>query len=286
MRTNRHTLRRFTPAALVSALFLTVAQPAYSQQPSTPKQAQTASVQETASRAQARAILMRMAEFLGSAHAFSVNLRGGYDAVQPSGQKIEFGELRNITASRPDRLRVESERSDGTKTLAVFTGNDITVIDFANKVYAIEPQPGNLDDTIVHFVRDLHLRFPLALLLVSRLSAEFDERLRQIDYVEKTNIQGVPAHHLAARSDAVDVQFWVADGNQPYPVRVVLTYKNEPGQPQFWAQLSDWNFAPKLADDTFVARVPDGAQKIAFAARIPTVSPQARKASSAKGAKR
>ncbi|MGO4306944.1 DUF2092 domain-containing protein [Cupriavidus sp. RAF12] len=284
MRTNDHTLRRFKRAVLVSALFLTIGQPAYSQQPPTPKPGQTAAVQETASQAQARAILMRMAEFLGNAHAFSVKLRGGYDVVQPSGQKIEYGELRNITVSRPERLRVESERSDGTKTLAVFTGKEITVVDFANKVYAIEPQPGNLDDTIVHFVRDLHLRFPLAMLLVSRLPAEFDERVRQVDYVEKTNIQGVPTYHLAARSDGVDIQIWVADGNQPYPVRVVLTYKNEPGQPQFRAQLSDWNFTPKLADDTFVARLPDGAQKIAFAAQIPTASAEARKAASAKGA--
>jgi hypothetical protein len=271
-------MQRCASALLVSALFLMSGLPAYSQQSTTPRQNQTAS------QAQARAILMSMAEFLGSANAFGVNLRSGYDTVQPSGQKIEFGELRNIAVSRPDQLRVESERSDGTKTVAVFNGKDITVVDFANKVYATEQQPGDVDATLVHFVRDLHLRFPLAMMLTSRLPAEFEERVRQVDYVEKTNIEGVPTHHIAARTDTVDFQLWIADGKEPYPVRVVLTYKDAPGQPQFWGQLSNWNFAPKLGEDTFVVKVPDGAQKIAFAAELATVPGTARRSPSAKGA--
>ncbi|WP_256702306.1 DUF2092 domain-containing protein [Burkholderia sp. SRS-W-2-2016] len=269
-------LRRFKSALLIAALCSVSAQPAYPQQPSTPQQ-------QTASQAQARAILMRMAEFLANAKAFSVSVRSGYDAVQPSGQKIEFGELRNITVSRPDRLRVESERSDGTRTVAVFDGKDIIVVDAANNVYATKQQPGNVDVTLVHFVRDLHLRFPMAMLLTSRLPAEFEERVRQVDYVEKTNIEGVPTHHIAARTDTVDFQVWIADGNEPYPVRVVLTYKNAPGQPQFWGQLSNWNFAPKLADDTFVVKIPDGAKKIAFAADIPTLPSNSRRSTPATG---
>ncbi len=271
----------------MSPFLWAISQRAYSQPP-VPAEKAPAAVQKSESREQeqARTILMRMAEFLGSAQAFSVTMRCGYDTVQASGQKIEFGEIRKIIASRPDRLRVESERSDGSKTLTVLTGKEIRLIDFADNVFATGAQPGGLDDTVVHLVRDLHVRFPLAMLLLSRLPAEFNERVRAIDYVEKTNIQGIPSYHLAARGDTVDFQVWVADGNQPVPVRVVLTYKNEPGQPQFWAQLSDWNFAPKLADDTFSARVPDGATRIAFAAEIPTVQPGARKVSPAKGGKK
>ncbi|WP_321786944.1 DUF2092 domain-containing protein [Paraburkholderia sp. J94] len=284
MSTKRPMLRGLSSACLVCALCTMGGLPAYSQQNSTANPNRTAAAKPSASQEEARAILMKMAEFLGSANAFSVNLRSGYDAVQPSGQKIEFGELRTITVSRPDRLRVESERSDGTSTLAVFNGKDITVVDSVNKVYATEPQTGDVDATLVHFVRDLHLRFPLAMLLTTRLPTEFEDRVRQVDYVEKTNIEGVPTHHLAARTDTVDFQVWVADGNKPYPVRVVLTYKDAPGQPQFWTQLSNWDFAPKLTDDTFTVKIPDGAQKIAFAAEIPTMPSTARRPPSAKGA--
>ena len=258
---------------------------AYAQQPAPRKQAPAAAA-ETETQAQARAILMRMADFLAGAQSFSVSVRGGYDAVQKSGQKIEFGEMRKVTLSRPDRLRVEGERSDGAKTLTVFTGKAIVLIDETSNVYATAPQPGGVDDTIVYFVKDLGMQLPLAVLLVSQLPAELKARVRSVDYVEKTNIDGSPAHHLAARTDTVDFQVWVADGDRPLPLRVVITYKQAKGEPQFWAQFSDWNLAPALDDSTFVAKPPEGAQKVAFAAQLPHLSPAARKPSADRGAKR
>jgi hypothetical protein len=257
---------------------------AYSQQPAPGKKAPAAAA-VTESQAQANAILMRMAEFLGGAQRFSVSIRGGYDAVQQSGQKIEFGETRKVTLSRPDRLRVEGERSDGAKTLTVFNGKEIVLIDAASNVYATAPQPGGVDETIVHFVKDLGMRLPLAVLLVSQLPAELKDRVRSVDYVEKTNIHGFPSHHLAARTDTVDFQVWVADGDKPLPQRVVITYKKAKGEPQFWAQFSDWNLAPAIEDSMFLVKPPDGAQKVPFAAQLPRVSPVARKPSAEKGAK-
>lgn len=219
-------------------------------------------------RAQAREILMRMAGFLGGAQRFSVSVRASYDAVQKSGEKIEFAETRRIQLSRPDRLRVESERSDGARTLTVFDGRQIVLVDLANNVYATAPQPGGIDESVVHLIKDLGMRLPLSLLLRTQLPAELEAQVRAIDYVEKTNIHGVPSHHLAARTNAVDFQVWVADGEQPLPLRVVITYRKSPGQPQFRAQLSDWNLAPAIGDATFAAAVPAGAKKIAFAAQL------------------
>jgi hypothetical protein len=57
--------------------------------------------------------LNRMAATLAQAQGFSVTMRAGYDIVQDTGQKITFGERRRFTLSRPDRLRVEVEESDG-----------------------------------------------------------------------------------------------------------------------------------------------------------------------------
>ena len=257
---------------------------AYAQQPAPGKKAPAAAA-VTESQAQASAILMRMADSLAGAQRFSVSVRGGYDAVQKSGQKIEYNEMRKVTLSRPDRLRVEGERSDGAKTLTVFTGKEIVLIDETSNVYATAPQPGGLDDTIFHFVKDLGMRLPLAVLLVSQLPAELKDRVRSVDYVEKTNIHGSPSHHLAARTDTVDFQVWVADGDKPLPQRIVITYKKDKGEPQFRAQFSDWNLAPAIEDSTFLVTPPDGAQKVPFAAQLPRVSPAARKRSAEKGAK-
>ena len=163
-------------------------------------------------QADAEAILMGMAKFLSQAPRFTVSIRGGYDVVQASGQKIEFGYLRKVTVSRPDRLRIEVEQSDGDKKLALFDGKEITVFSTPRNVYAKAPKPGSLDEAITYFIKDLHMRLPLAMLLVRQLPAELDRRTQSLDYVERTNILGVPSHHLAGRTDTVDFQVWVAEG--------------------------------------------------------------------------
>ena len=240
---------------------------------------------ETQRQAQARAIMMKMAQFLAGVPRFRVSLKSGYDAVQSSGQKIQFMEDRTVTVNRPGRLRIEGRASDGRKALTLFTGKEVVLVDYASKVYATAPQPGSLDETIVYFVRDLGMRLPLAAMLMGRLPAELQERVSSVEYVGRTSIDGAASHHIAARTATVDVQMWVADSAQPLPQRVVLTYKKERGEPQFWAEFSKWNLAPEINDATFAAQVPVGLQKIAFAAQLPRSATTARTATPAKGVK-
>jgi hypothetical protein len=229
-------------------------------------------------QARAHEILMRMAAYLAGAPGFSVSLRSSRDTVLKSGEKIEFAEWRRVVLARPDRLRVESERSDGTRTLTVFTGKEIVVLDVARNVYASAPQPGGVDAAVDYLVHDLGMRLPLAALLLTRLPAEVDAGLRTLRYVEKTGILGTPAHHLAARTANEDIQVWVADGERPLPLRVVITYRKAPGRPQLRAQFEDWVLAPAVDEATFAPKMPGGAQKIAFAAQLARARPAARKA--------
>jgi hypothetical protein len=222
----------------------------------------------TESQRRASAILTAMASHLAGLQSFSVDFRDGYDVVQASGQKIEFGETRRITLARPKQLRVEEIASDGQLDLALFDGTTITVFDADTNVFAQTPQPGSIDDALVYFVRDLRMRMPLARLLSTRLPDEWPKRVITIDYVESADIGGVKTHHVAGRTDSVDFQYWIKDGAHPLPLRVVLTYVNEPGQPQFWANFSDWNTNPKLTPTTFDFARPADASKIAFATQV------------------
>lgn len=217
----------------------------------------------------AKEILMRMAEYLAKTPQFSVNLTDNFDVVQDSGQKIEFGESRKITLSRPNGLRVELEESSGEKHTVVYDGKDITVFNPSQNVYAQTTKPGGIDEAVMYFLKDLHMRLPFAMLLTSRFPGEIDSRTQALDYVEKTSIHGVPTHHLAGRTETVDYQVWVAEGAQPLPIRIVLTYKNAEGQPQFRAQFSDWNLTPQITDKQFTFTPPEGARKISFVAQLP-----------------
>jgi hypothetical protein len=51
-----------------------------------------------------------MANYLAQAQSFSVTIDAAYDVVQASGQKIEFGEVRQILLNRPDDLRIDLQK--------------------------------------------------------------------------------------------------------------------------------------------------------------------------------
>jgi hypothetical protein len=222
----------------------------------------------TESQREAAALLKDMTEYLAGLQNFTVAFRSGYDVVQSSGQKIEFGETRRVTLSRPDRLRVEEIAGDGKRDLAIFDGRNISVLDADADVFAQAPQPPLLDDALAYFVRGLRIRMPLALLLTTSLPSALPGRVKTIDYVESTEILGAPTHHIAGRTENVDFQFWIEKGEQPLPLRVVITYKLSPGEPQFWANFADWNTSPSIEKSTFVFVPPPGARQIPFAVQV------------------
>jgi hypothetical protein len=232
---------------------------------STPGHAQQTSTAKPEIEEQAMAVLKRMAEFLTQAQCFNVMVDTGFDVVQDSGQKIEFGKTRQIVLRRPDRVRIEATKRNGSKSEMFFDGKDIAVFNTKENVYATVARPGTADEAIAYFLNDLDMRLPLAELLSSQLAKTLSEHVRAAAYVEPSQIAGVPCDHLALRGDQADLQLWVAQGNQPLPRRLVITYTREDGRPRFWAQFSEWNLAPEVPDALFVFTPPAGATKIAFA---------------------
>lgn len=208
--------------------------------------------------------LMNMARFLAQQQRFSVSVRSGYDAIQEEGERIEFGEKRRFLLQRPDRMRVEVERSDGEQGMVLFDGKAITAFKAGDNVYATVEKPGTVDGALVYLVRDLQLTLPLARMFHTMLPQQFEQLVRSVDYVETDALFDVPVDHLAVRTAEVDCQFWIAQGGQPVPLRVVLTYKDVPGEPRFWADFLDWNLAPEASADRFVFTPPAGAEKVPF----------------------
>ncbi len=270
---------------LILASSLLIAQAAWAQQAPAKSAGAAVPAQESPAKQMARVRLMEMAHFLAGAEKFSFTLRSGHDALQANGQKIEFGATRQVVVQRPDRVRIAYAGSDGHRELMLFDGRNITLFDAASAVYAQGPQPGDIDATVVHFVRDLRMKMPLAPMLMKAFPAELERRMLSIDYVEHTDILGQHAHHVAGRTGTVDFQVWIADGPRPLPLRIVLGYKTEPGHPQFWAQFSDWNLAPEFPGGAFDFVAPQGAGRIPFAVEALSLAPQPKPASKQGGKK-
>ena len=229
----------------------------------------------------ARARLLEMADTLGKAKAYSVEIHAEYDAVQPSGQKVEFSDTRNVLVRRPDGLLVDVERSDGERSSVRFDGKAITAASATPNVYAQAERAGSLDDAVRYFRQELKMQLPLAAMLLTTFRQELESRLGTVEYVESTMRFGKEADHFAAQGTDVDAQFWVSVDDPPLPMRVVITYKNADGQPQYAATFEDWDLTPSVSDSKFAFEASAGAQKIVFLPQI--VAQAAGSAPAAKG---
>jgi hypothetical protein len=225
-----------------------------------------ASASASAQAPDADALLLAMANFMARAPGLRVTMRSSYDAIQPDGQRIEFGERRQILLQPPDKLRVEVERSDGEQGGVVFDGRWITAYNARDNVYARVQRPGSLDQALVYLVRDLQATMPLARMFTTGFPPYLDERAKFVTFVEERTLFEVRTDHLAARSDDVDLQLWIAKGPEPLPRRVVITYKNAPGQPQFRADLYDWSVAANADAAAFTFVPAAGAEQVNYLA--------------------
>ena len=74
-------------------------------------------------------------------------------------------------------------------------------------------------------------------------------------------IRGIECDHLAFRTNEVDWQIWIAQGNRPYPCRYVITSKKIQGFPQYTIDVRSWKTGAEVAT-AFSAEVPAGAKKV------------------------
>lgn len=225
-------------------------------------------VNAPAEQVDAMAILKRMADTLAKATSFSVTLNVTYDVVQESGQKVEFGEVRHIVLGRPNDLRIDVAGRDGTRQEIRFDGKILTMFTPGTPFYAALEHAGSVDDILFYIAYELQTPIPLSLLFVTPVAQELEKRVHEIDLVDIETLDGKEVDHLAARTDDVDFQVWVATGDLPVPLRVVISYKKAPGQPQFAANLSDWNFAPNIDTSAFTFVPPADVRPIPFMVRV------------------
>lgn len=85
--------------------------------------------------------------------------------------------------------------------------------------------------------------------------------VRSGKYVGLHRVRGIPAHHLAFRQEMVDWQIWIMDGDSPLPLKVVITYKEQPGDPQYIALYDNWDMTAQYDDATFEVVLPPNAKK-------------------------
>jgi len=206
-------------------------------------------------------ILRRMSKFLAGTKAFSLEAHDMVDEVLDSGQKLQFSHVRKVTVRRPDRVWVDHSGDIDNKQ-GWYDGKTVTMLDKKQKVYSVIAVPNNIDEMLDFLVDRFGDVTPLADLLLSDPYKSAMSNVRLGGYIGLHHVQGVKCHHLAFRQDGIDWQIWIEDGDRPLPRKLVITYKELPGQPQYVVILGKWDLSPKLPDGLFTFKPPAGAKKV------------------------
>ncbi len=219
----------------------------------------------SAERERALAVLRRMSAFVASRSALSFDAEVHYDAVQASGQKLEFGSRRSVLLERPDRARVEVIHRDGQRELLIFDGERLSMAAPTLRVFATTEFRGTTAEAFEHLTATRGLAMPLTDLLRGDLPDDIARRATDARHLGFVTVSGVRCEHLAFRTEHVDFQLFVAEGDEAFPVRLLVDYRDDPGAPQFRAQFSRVDSDPALTDDLFRYRPAPGFQRVDFA---------------------
>jgi len=213
---------------------------------------------------EAVAVLKRMTDTVAALQEFKVTMETGFDVTQPDGEKLEFGSRRSASIRRPDQARFKFQKRSGQSGQLVFDGTDIWAYDPEENVYASIPQPGDIDASLDFATVELGFTVPVSDFFSDDPGAHLAEGVITASDLGPSTVAGRPGRQVAFRKPGVDYQVWVGDADS-LPTRVVITYTEEPGQPQFWAQFIEWDTAPGGDDAVFSFELPEGAESIRFA---------------------
>lgn len=237
---------------LVAAACLAAVPMAHSADPSAPVQID----------GRAERVLLDACAYLRSADRFSVQAEIDYDEVLKSGQKVQYSRAARVVLARPDRLRADIASDKGERAV-YFDGRTVTVHRPAHAVYAAFAAPATVD-AMLDAAEAKDVVIPLDDLLRTHPCAGLGEHLQKGTYAGLHYTAGDLYHHLLLETDAVDVQLWVGQGDAPEIRKLVITYRDAPGKPQYAAVLTDWNFAPAIDAATFTFTPPQGTKQVSF----------------------
>lgn len=245
--------RTFTPAWLVGMLATLVAVGAPAA-----LFAGDAVIEEEASR-----ILEKSMDYLSGLPQFSVSADNTLEVVLASGQKIQFDSASLVAVKRPNKLYAV-RLGDVAGQKFYYDGATLTLHDADNDVFATVDAPATLDG-MLDFARDsLDIVAPAADFIYSNAYELLMEDVESGFVVGPSVVAGTACDHLAFSKPGTDFQVWVARGDQPLPMKLVITSRDVLSTPQFSVLLRDWNVDVVLDDATFSFEPPAEAQAIEF----------------------
>jgi len=209
----------------------------------------------------AKASLKKMSDYLASQDVISFEYDATLEVVTKEDQKLGLASSGTVAIERPNKIH--ATRAGGFVNLEmIFDGKTLTLFGKNANLYAQVEEPGTIDH-LVDTLREKHGRpLPAADLLMSN---PYDELMSEVEDVKDLGsgvVGGIECDTFAFRTEQVDWQIWIAQGEHPYPCRYVISAKGVKLSPQYTIQIRNWRAGGTLDNDAFTFSNPTGASKI------------------------
>jgi hypothetical protein len=221
----------------------------------------SAQLPAAAGEAEAKQLFKAMSDYLAAQTTLSFDYDTSLEVVTADKQKLALASSGTVTLSRPDKIHMT--RTGGFADVEmVFDGKTLSLLGKNANAYVQAEVPGSVDK-LIDELRDTYKRpLPGADLLLSNVNDQLIPLVVDVKDLGSGVIGGVECDHFAFRTDEVDWQIWIAQGDRPYPCRYVVTSKSVEGYPQYTLDLSGWKTGGEVASADFAFTAPAGAKKI------------------------
>lgn len=206
-------------------------------------------------------ILKSMSIYLAELAALSMKADIDLELITRNGQKLQLSSSAAMVMKRPDKFHLK--RQGGVAEVEIIFDGETLALHLENlNVYTLIAVPGTIDDAIRAYELETGVPAPAADLLFTDPYAVLSTGVESGAYIGTAYVDGVECHHLAFREADVDWQLWVRAGDEPLPMKYVITSKWHTGAPQYEIRLRDWNVNPSISDDQFVFSAPQDARQL------------------------
>jgi hypothetical protein len=206
--------------------------------------------------------LQRMTDFVGKLKGFRVHTESTLEYWTASGQRIDHDVAADVIVRRPNKIRAQRVGELVDQSF-YYDGTTLTLDNPTDGVYATVPAPGTIEELLDFTRESLGLVIPIEDLVYSNAFAILTQGMTSAVVIGKSVIGGVTCEHLAISRPDVDLQVWVAEGDQPLPCKYVVTDTRTPPVSTVTVT-SQWDLDPRTTDAEFTFVPSEAAQATTF----------------------
>jgi hypothetical protein len=207
---------------------------------------------------EAKAAIEKMGAYLRTLTSFEVVAEGYSEEVLDNGQKITFPGKLTYQVMLPNKLFAEIS-NDRKQRRLYFNGDKVTVYAPRVNYFADFDFKGTIREMMAAADDKYSIDFPLQdLFLWGKPETPMPT---SGFYVGPEKVGDVKVDHYAFRQPGVDWQVWIAQGDKPLPMRIVMTNTDDDSRPQYGVRLA-WQPDLTITSDRFTFVPNDKAARI------------------------